>query len=69
MMVIWLYFNHILNNFVVIHFVVILTYTFMIVIIKFVVSMAENVVLEARTVEEEHAGATIPTVSTSAPGK
>jgi hypothetical protein len=31
--------------------------------------MAENVVLEARTVEEEHAGATIPTVSTSAPGK
>jgi hypothetical protein len=64
MMVIWLYFNHILNN-----FVVILTYTFMIVIIKFVVSMAENVVLEARTVEEEHAGETIPTVSTSASGK
>jgi len=64
MMVIWLYFNHILNN-----FVVILTYTFMIVIIKFVVSMAENVVLEARTVEEEHAGETISMVSTSAPGK
>ena len=64
MMVIWMYFNHILNN-----FVVILTYTFMIVIIKFVVSMAENVVLEARTVEEEHAGATISTVSTSAPSK
>jgi hypothetical protein len=41
----------------------------MIVIIKFVVSMAKNVVLEARTVEEEHAGETIPTVSTSAPGK
>ena len=59
-----MYFNHILNN-----FVVILTYTFMIVIIKFVVSMAENVVLEARTVEEEHAGATIPMVLTSAPGK
>ena len=64
MMVIWLHFNHILNN-----FVVILTYTFMIVIIKFVVSMAENVVLEARTVEEEHAGETIPTVSASALGK
>ena len=64
MMVIWVYFNHILNN-----FVVILTYTFMIFIIKFVVSMAENVVLEARTVEEEHVGATISTVSTSAPGK
>ena len=63
-MVIWLYFNHILNN-----FVVILTYTFMIAIIKFVVSMVENVVLEARTVEEEHMGATISTVSTSAPGK
>jgi hypothetical protein len=31
--------------------------------------MAENVVLEARTVEEEHAGETISTVSTSAPGK
>jgi len=28
----------------------------------------ENVVLEARTAEEEHAGATISTVSTSAPG-
>jgi hypothetical protein len=45
MMVIWLYFNHILNSFVVIHFVVIhfvviLTYTFMIFIIKFAVSMA-----------------------------
>jgi Na+/citrate or Na+/malate symporter len=64
MMVIWLYFNHILNN-----FVVILTYTFMIAIIKFVVSMAENVVLEARTVEEEHVEATISTVSTSTPGK
>jgi hypothetical protein len=64
MMVIWLYFNHILNN-----FVVILTYTFMIAIIKFVVSMAENVVLEARTVEEDHVGATISMVSTCAPGK
>jgi hypothetical protein len=64
MMVIWLYFNHILNN-----FVVILTYTFMIAIIKFVVSMVENVVLEARTVEEEHVGETISTVSTNAPGK
>jgi hypothetical protein len=41
----------------------------MIAIIKFVVSMAENVVLEARTVEEEHVEATISTVSTSAPGK
>jgi hypothetical protein len=64
MMVIWLYFNHILNN-----FVVILTYTFMIAIIKFVVSMAENVVLEASTVEEEHVEETISMVSTSAPGK
>jgi hypothetical protein len=71
MMVIWVYFNHILNNFVVIHFVLLFffTYTFIIVIIKFVVSMAENVVLEARTVEEEHAGETIPMVLTSAPGK
>jgi hypothetical protein len=71
MMVIWVYFNHILNNFVVIHFVLLFffTYTFMIVIIKFVVSMVENVVLEARTVEEEHAGETIPMVLTSAPGK
>jgi hypothetical protein len=41
----------------------------MIAIIKFVVSMAENVVLEARTVEEEHVEETISTVSTSAPGK
>jgi hypothetical protein len=64
MMVIWLYFNHILNN-----FVVILTYTFMISIIKFVVSMAENVVLEAHIIEEEHVGATISMVLTSAPGK
>jgi hypothetical protein len=64
MMVIWLYFNHILNN-----FVVILTYTFMISIIKFVVSMEENVVFEDRTVEEEHVGETILTVSTSALGK
>jgi hypothetical protein len=64
MMVIWKKFNHILNN-----FVVILTYTFMIAIIKFVVLMAENVVLEARIVEEEHVGATISTVSTNAPGK
>jgi hypothetical protein len=64
MMVIWLYFKHILNN-----FLVILTYTFMIAIIKFVVSMAENVLLEACIVEEEHVGATISTVSTSAPGK
>ena len=64
MMVIWLYFNHILNN-----FVVILTYTFMIAIIKFVVSMAENVVLEVSTIEEEHVEAAISTVSTSALGK
>jgi len=28
----------------------------------------KNVVLEARTIEEEHAGATIPTVPTSALG-
>jgi hypothetical protein len=58
MTVIWLYFNHILNNFVVIHFVLLFffTYTFMIVLINFVVSMEENVVLEAHTVEEEHAG-------------
>jgi hypothetical protein len=70
-MVIWLYFNHILNNFAVIHFVLLFffTYTFMIVIINFVVSMVENVVLEACTVEEEHIGATIPTVLTSAPTK
>jgi hypothetical protein len=38
----------------------------MIILINFVVSMAENVVLEARTVEEEHVGETIPTMSTSA---
>jgi hypothetical protein len=38
----------------------------MIVLIKFVVSMEENVVLESHTVEEEHAEATIPTVSTYA---
>jgi hypothetical protein len=40
-MVIWLYFDHILNNFVVIHFVLlfVFTYTFIIVLIKFVVSM------------------------------
>jgi hypothetical protein len=71
MMVIWLYFNHILNNFVVIHFVLLFffTYTFMIVRINFVVSMVENVVLEARIVEEEHTGATIPTVPTDALGK
>jgi hypothetical protein len=71
MTVIWLYFNHILNNFVVIHFVLLFffTYTFMIVLIKFVVSMEENVVLEGHTVEEEHGGGTIPTVSTSALGK
>jgi len=71
MMVIWLYFNHILNNFIVIHFVLLFfcTYTFMIVLIKFVVSMTKNVVLEGHTVEEEHAGATIPTVSTNALGK
>ena len=41
----------------------------MIVLIKFVVSMAENVVLEARIVEEEHTGETIPIVLTSALGK
>jgi hypothetical protein len=41
----------------------------MIVLIKFVVSMEENVVLEGHTVEEEHAGETIPMVSTSALGK
>ena len=71
MMVIWLYFNNIFNNFVVIHFVLLFffTYTFMIVLIKFVVSMAENFVLEACTGEDEHAGATIPTVLTSALGK
>ena len=41
----------------------------MIVLIKFVVSMEENVILEGYTVEEEHAGATIPTMSISALGK
>ena len=67
-MVIWLYFNHILNNFVVIHFVLLFffTYTFMIVFMMFVVSMVENVVLEACKIEEEHTGATIPMVPTSA---
>jgi hypothetical protein len=71
MMVIWLYFNHILNNFIVIHFVLLFffTYTFMIVLINFLVSMAENVVLEARTVEEEYTGETVPMVLTSALGK
>jgi hypothetical protein len=71
MAVIWLYFNHILNNFVVIHFVLItfFTYTFMIVLIKFVVSMTNNVVLEGHTIEEKHMGETIPTVPTSALGK
>jgi hypothetical protein len=70
MTVIWLYFNHILNNFVVIHFVLtfFFTYTFMIVLINFVVSMVENGVLEARTFEEEQVGATIPMVSTNALG-
>jgi hypothetical protein len=70
MMVIWLYFNHILNNFVVIHFLLLFffTYTFMIVLIKFLVSMEDNVILEGHTVEEEHAGETIPTVPTSALG-
>ena len=37
----------------------------MIVLIKFVVSMEENVILEGYTVEEEHAGETISTVPTS----
>jgi hypothetical protein len=71
MMVIWLYFNHILNNSVVIHFVLpfFFSYTFIIVFIKYVVSMAENVVLEAHIVEEEHVGTTIPMVATSALGK
>jgi hypothetical protein len=41
----------------------------MIVLIKFVVSMVENVVLEARTVEEEYTGETVPMVLTSALGK
>jgi hypothetical protein len=41
----------------------------MIVLIKFVVSMEENVVLEAHTFEEEHVGETIPMVLTSALGK
>jgi hypothetical protein len=70
MTVIWLYFNHILNNFVVIHFVLLFffTYTFMIVLINFVVSMETNVILEDHTVEEEHMGETIPMVSTSALG-
>jgi hypothetical protein len=69
--IIWLYFNHILNNFVVIHFVFLFffTYTFMIVHINFVVSMTENVLLEAHTFEEDHVGETIPMVSTSALGK
>lgn len=31
--------------------------------------MAENVVIEGHTVEEKHAGETIPTVSTNALGK
>jgi hypothetical protein len=70
-MVIWLYINHILNNFVVINFVLLIffTYTFMIcILINFVVSMVENVLLEAPTPEEEYRES-IPTVSTSAPGK
>jgi hypothetical protein len=41
----------------------------MIFLIKFVVPMADNVVLEGHTVEKEHMGATIPTMSTSALGK
>jgi hypothetical protein len=41
----------------------------MIVLIKFLVSMAENVVLEGRTVEEEHVGETISMVPTNALGK
>jgi hypothetical protein len=41
----------------------------MIVLIKFVVSMTKNVVLEGHTVEEENVGKTIPMVPTSALGK
>ena len=41
----------------------------MIVLIKFVVSMENNVVLEGHTFEEEHAGETIPTMPTNALGK
>jgi hypothetical protein len=41
----------------------------MIVLIKFVVSKEENVLLEACAIEEEHMGETIPMVSTSALGK
>jgi hypothetical protein len=68
---IWLYFNHILNNFIVIHFVLlfVFTYTFVIVLIKFVVLISENGVLEVSTFEEEHGEETIPMVSTSALGK
>jgi hypothetical protein len=53
------------------HFVLLffLTYTFMIVLIKFVVSMEENVVLEGHIFEEEHEGETIRTVPTNARGK
>jgi hypothetical protein len=60
-----------LNNFIVIYFVLLIffTYKFIIVHIKFVVSMAKNVVIESHTVEEEHVGETIPTVLTSALGK
>jgi hypothetical protein len=41
----------------------------MIVLINLVVSMAENVVLEGYTIEEENAGETIPMVPTNALGK
>jgi hypothetical protein len=71
MMVIWMYFNHILNNFVAMHYVLpfFFTYTFMIVLINFVISMEENFVLDAHTIEEDHAEETIPIVSMSALGK
>jgi hypothetical protein len=41
----------------------------MIVLIKFVALMVEIVVLEGHTVEDEHAGEAIPTMSTNALGK
>ena len=70
-MIIWLHFNHIFNNFIVVHFELLLffTYTFMIVLIKFMVSMEDNVLLDVHTIEEENAGESIPMVLTSTLGK
>lgn len=61
-MVIWLYINHILNNFSLIFFYL---FIYDCVVINFVLSMAEHIIQEDPLLEEDHM-ATIPTVKTSA---